>query len=87
MKVIQEKGWNTATLVSSPLHIYRIRGLLRDRSGSLRVFLAAYGYGDCRPEIEWATLWGQTHYEWGARLLGLILPGRVYERLLEFIRS
>jgi uncharacterized SAM-binding protein YcdF (DUF218 family) len=87
LKVVEGKGWNTATLLSSPLHVYRVRELLQGRSGSPRVFLAAYGYGECRPEIDWKTLWRQTHYEWGARLLQGMLPARFYQRLIEFIRS
>ena len=86
-KIVREQGWRTAWVVSSPLHIFRVKEITENMGGSLSVFLAAYSYGDCHPKIGWTTLWWQTHYEWAACLLQRILPVRVYEKILDFLRG
>ncbi len=86
-RMVREKGWQTACVVSSPLHVFRIKEIVREVEGSLSVLLAAYSYGDCRPAMGRVALWGQTHYEWASRLLPRMLPIRMYEKMIEMLRG
>lgn len=87
LNVVRQHGWQRVTLVSSPLHIYRVKEIIRNRRDSLSVFLLAYSYRDCDPSIDGPTLWWQTHYEWGAYVLRKVLPAGVYQRLIRWLRS
>jgi uncharacterized SAM-binding protein YcdF (DUF218 family) len=87
LKVVSEKGWRTASVVSSPLHIFRVKEITEDMGESVSIFLAAYSYRDCHPPIDWTTLWWQTHYEWAACLVPRILPRRIYDSILDRFRG
>lgn len=83
----RDMGWKRAWVVSSPLHIFRVKELTQKMTGPPSVFLAAYSYSDCRPAVHWTTLWWQTHYEWTSRLLERTLPARAYKKLIDFLRG
>jgi uncharacterized SAM-binding protein YcdF (DUF218 family) len=87
IRIVRERGWSTAWLVSSPLHIFRIKETTQDPGGSLSLFPAAYSYRDCRPEMHRVALWLQTHYEWVSWLLQGILPARTYEKMVATLRG
>ena len=86
-KIADEKSWQSAWIVSSPLHIFRVKEITRNRRGPPIVFPAAYSYGDCHPNIDGTALWLHTHYEWAAWLLQGILPARGYEKVLDLLRG
>lgn len=86
LKIARQKGWGKATLVTSPLQMVRVREIVRDRAASPALYLAAYSYAECHPRIGWTTLWWQTHYEWAARAVLRLLPGRLYKGLVNFLR-
>jgi uncharacterized SAM-binding protein YcdF (DUF218 family) len=87
LRVVRERGWMSAWVVSSPLHIFRIKEIAQDQGGSLSLFPAAYSYRDCQPEMYRVALWVQTHYEWVSWLLQRILPARTYEKMVAFLRG
>ena len=87
IRIARETGWRRACVVSSPLHIFRVKGITEKIGEPPSVFLAAYSYKDCLPEIDRTTLWLQTHYEWTTCLLQKILPAQSYQTLLDFLRD
>jgi len=82
-----EKGWQTTRVISSPLHIFRVKDIGQNMEEPLSVLLAAYSYKDCDPPMDKTTLWWQTHYEWAACLFERILPARYYEKLIDLLRA
>lgn len=85
--IVHEIGWQTTWVISSPLHIFRVKEITGNVEEPLSVLLAAYSYKGCRPNIDKTTLWWQTHYEWATYLLEKILPDRSYQKLIDLLRS
>lgn len=85
--IVQEIGWQRTWVISSPLHIFRVKEITQNMEESLSVFLAAYSYKECRPKIDKTTLWWQTQYEWATYLLEEILPARSYQKLIDLLRA
>jgi uncharacterized SAM-binding protein YcdF (DUF218 family) len=86
-KIVREIGWQTTWVISSPLHIFRVKEITQNMDEPLSVFLVAYSYKRCRPKADKTTLWWQTHYEWATRLLEKILPARSYQKLIDLLRA
>ena len=85
--IVQEMGWRTTLVISSPLHIFRVKEIREDMEAPLSVLLVAYSYKECRPKIDRTTLWWQTHYEWATCLLQKFLPARFYQKLIDLVRA
>ena len=85
--IVREQGWQSTWVISSPLHMFRVKELTQKMEELPSVFLVAYSYKGCRPRIDRTTLWWQTHYEWATCLLQKILPARSYQVLLDFLRA
>jgi uncharacterized SAM-binding protein YcdF (DUF218 family) len=85
--LVREKGWQKTRVISSPLHMFRVKDIRQNMEEPLSVLLAAYSYEDCRPKIDKTTLWWQAHYEWAACLLQRILPARYYQKLIDLLRA
>ena len=85
--IVQEIGWQTSLVISSPLHIFRVKKITREMEEPLSVLLVAYSYKECRPKVDKTTLWWQTHYEWAAYLLEKFLPARSYQKLIDLVRA
>lgn len=83
----EQIGWQTTRVISSPLHIFRVKEITQDMEVCPSVFLGAYSYKGCRPKVDKTTLWWQTHYEWAACLMEKILPVRYYQKLIDLLRA
>ncbi|MBI4690071.1 MAG: YdcF family protein [Nitrospirae bacterium] len=84
-KMIENNGWRSVIIISSPLHLYRAQGLV-PYSKNIEVSLSAYPYADSNPKISLITLWKHIHYEWAA-FFSAALPQPIYAMIKKIIQS
>jgi uncharacterized SAM-binding protein YcdF (DUF218 family) len=84
---ITEYKWKNAVIISSPLHIFRVKWILSSHEKEVSVSFSPYSYADSIPEISLPRLWMQVHYEWVAYALLTILPANLYENIIDAARS
>ena len=85
--IVHKSGWKSATILTSPLHIYRVQWMISNFKKDVSVFFSAYSYSDSIPRIGWYNLWLQIHYEWVSYALVTILPARFYQDMINTLRS
>ncbi len=84
-EVARNRGWNSLCLVSSPVHLLRIRHLLQEKSG-LHVCYSPYLQSSvCPPKDMWEIAI-QVHHEWMAWTAILVLPTNAYLWLMDRLR-
>lgn len=81
-KIMDEQNLETAVLISSPLHIYRI-GLMIDKPG---IYFATYHY-EIKTFRDLAMLYFGVHREFTSHFLSIVLPDDTRNRLVKKIRS
>ena len=88
-RVAAALGYSSALFVSSPLHLYRIKFLLRRKTASegITVRLAPYSYQGISPKPGGLSLFKQAHCEWISLGLYLLLPRTLYNRILLYTRG
>jgi uncharacterized SAM-binding protein YcdF (DUF218 family) len=85
-QALQRMGVSRAVLVSSPVHLPRLRYLASGESG-IAFDLAAYRLKDSEPPIHWQSLYWQLHHEFAARLAHIVLPGETLDLWIDRIRA
>jgi len=84
-RIMHERGWESAVLVSSPLHLYRLAREL-DRK-SLSVSFSPYSF-DCTGSLaEFYFLREKIHHEWLAFAARNVIPGNLYAWILRVVRE
>jgi uncharacterized SAM-binding protein YcdF (DUF218 family) len=90
LKLIVANHWKTVVVISSPLHVHRIRKIISEKPmKQLSVFYSPYSYRsfkDTALSLSSFEIWRQVKHEWVAYLMAYILPDSVYRSVLRFIR-
>ncbi len=93
--LVQTHGWRSVVVLSSPLHLIRVRARLREHAGlrglmrasnreqQLRIDTLAYLAPGQR---SFAWRWRETHHEWAARLLAFLLTDEQYGDVMRWRR-
>ena len=82
----EQEEWRSVLVVSSPLHLVRVRDIDRELFTRLRVGFHAYDLQTAWPDLGFAELWRQAHYEWGAWLLTTLLSRDQLQTLARILR-
>ena len=89
-QIIEENHWKTVAIISSPLHVYRLRKIISEKPmPELKVIYSPYSYGayqDTSIKLSLFEKWRQVQHEWIAYLTTTLLPDSVYRSILRFIR-
>lgn len=83
-RLMDEHGYRDATLISSPLHMSRIRRIATRSSPPGQLVYSPYAYHGA---VGWLELWKQCHYEWAAYILNGVLPTDAYRALVDSMRE
>ena len=89
-RIIEANQWKTVVVISSPLHVYRLRKIISDEPMKhLNVFFSPYSYQpykDTTLNLSSFEIWRQIKHEWVAYLINYILPDSLYRSILRFFR-
>ena len=87
LEIAEDYHWKKVAIITSPLHIDRVRRILSAIGKREGVILCPYSYATCEPRIRWTVLWVQIHHEWVSSILTVLLSAGHYQRLVDSIRS
>ncbi len=86
-EILRKKKWLRVVLISSPLHIHRIRVLGDDRFLHGRfVFFAPHSFLQADPGLNLWEMWKAIHYEWMSYAVRT-LPQATYEQVVRRLRG
>jgi uncharacterized SAM-binding protein YcdF (DUF218 family) len=85
-QILEERKVPNATLVSSPIHLLRLKWMLGKMAPKMEYHFRPYHFRDADPSISWLTIYRQIHHEFAAFIAGAILSNRSYKRLIDFLR-
>lgn len=85
--VLESRRIAEATLISSPIHLPRVRHIASMATGTITFHYSAYPLDHGKPPANPATIYLQIHHEWAAWLVDVLLPDDVYNELLNRLRS
>jgi uncharacterized SAM-binding protein YcdF (DUF218 family) len=86
-KIIREKRWNSVTLVSTPLHLFRIK-VLSEFDSTLNINLSpSVDYYDLHSLRNFLLLWSDIHEEWGVFFIRTILGKKIYRDFIYLYRN
>lgn len=89
-QLIKRNRWKTVVIISSPLHVYRLRKIISQKPMSgLRIFYSPYPYQAYQEgllKLSLFEMWRQVQHEWIAYLTTTVLPDSVYRSILRLIR-
>jgi uncharacterized SAM-binding protein YcdF (DUF218 family) len=85
--IITKNNWKKVVMVSSLVHLYRIRKIISKLKPDFFVYYCPYSYEICCPEISIFTIWGQIHHEWAAFFLSAVSSESLYLKILNITRS
>lgn len=85
-QALQRMNVSRAVVVSSPVHLPRLRHLVSGESG-IAFDLAAYRLRDSEPPIRWPSLYWQIHHEFAAWLSHIVLPGETLDLWIDRTRA
>jgi uncharacterized SAM-binding protein YcdF (DUF218 family) len=89
-KLIEKNHWKIVAIISSPLHVYRLRKIISEKTmPELKIFYSPYSYQayeDTPLKLSLIEMWRQVQHEWVAYLTTAILPDSVYRSMLRVIR-
>ncbi|MBP7032763.1 MAG: YdcF family protein [Syntrophobacterales bacterium] len=74
-------------VVSSPIHLPRVKGLISRSDTAIFFDATAYDLQQCDPPIVWHTVYRQVHHEFAALLAGTFFSADLYESLIKLIRA
>ena len=86
-QILHQMGIAEATLISSPIHLPRLKYLADRVSPEIEFHLIPYGFKTSRPPISTATIYRQIHHELAAFMLDWLLPESCFSRLINFFRA
>jgi uncharacterized SAM-binding protein YcdF (DUF218 family) len=84
--VLRRMNLSRAVVISSPVHLPRLRHLVSGQSG-IAFDLAAYRLRDGEPSVSWVSLYGQIHHEFAAWLVDILLPDETMDSWVDRIRN
>jgi vancomycin permeability regulator SanA len=89
-QMIKANHWTKVVIVSSPLHIHRLKRIVFDkRAADIDVSFSTYSYRLWKNSLLKITpieIWRSVHYEWISYLLHYLLPESLYQYILKIIR-
>ena len=83
--IMDDLGVPFGGLVSSPLHLLRIRKTVLGEGS--RVYLLPYDAGSCSPPLTRWEKWKTIHYNLAAYAAALLLPSKWYDGLVKWVRE
>ena len=83
----KRENWRSLVVVSSPLHLLRVRHTADRLPEQVRATFRAYDLDTIRPALGFAELWQQVHYEWVSWLLTATLSREQLQDLARSLRS
>jgi len=78
-------NWNSAFLISSPLHLFRIKNIF-EIPAEFDIKFLPYD-NTIKPDINLGEILIQTHYEYVAFIFVIILPDSMYNSIVKFLRK
>ncbi|MGE0268748.1 MAG: YdcF family protein [Candidatus Omnitrophota bacterium] len=85
--ILRNNKWYSVILISSPLHIHRIKKMRESKYFQGRIVQwAPHPYSKPNSKLDLAEIWKDIHYEWTSYAVGL-LPYPVYSRIVHFVRE
>ncbi|MBP9855282.1 MAG: YdcF family protein [Candidatus Omnitrophica bacterium] len=85
--ILRENKWISVILISSPLHIHRIKKKNMIKCvPDLKVQWTPHPYFESDTPINMINVWKDSHYEWISYLVD-VLPEPMYLRLVHFVRG
>ena len=81
--IAEARGWVAVVIISSPLHLARVRALAATLERPVRFLFAPYDYDHVHPPVGGLELLRQVHYEWVVNVLDRAFGA---ERLTAFAR-
>ena len=93
LAVANSHGWETVLIISSPLHVWRIKRIISSNGSASRaaeriaIGYAGYSYTDCTPRCGMLEIWGYMHYSGIAVLAGKALPDKAYRTVIDMLRN
>jgi uncharacterized SAM-binding protein YcdF (DUF218 family) len=76
-----------AVVVSSPIHLPRLKGLISHSDAAIFFDATAYDLQQSDPPIAWHTAYRQVHHEFSALLASTFFSADLYESLINLIRA
>jgi len=76
-----------AVVVSSPIHLPRVKGLTAQTNTAPLFDVTAYDFQQSDPPIAWHTVYQQVHHEFAALLASTFFPADFYGALINLIRD
>ena len=88
-KLLGRRGYRSAFVVSSALHLRRLSYLLSKETVSrdVTLYMAPYPRRPARPKPIWLSDVLQANYEWVSYALYFLLPKTIYNKIIYFYRD
>jgi len=93
LAVANSHGWETVLIISSPLHVWRIKRIISSNGSASRateriaIGYRGYSYTDCTPRCGMLEIWGYMHYSGIAVLARKALPDKAYRTVIDMLRN
>lgn len=84
--ILRQMNVPRAVVVSSPIHLPRLKGLISNFNSPVFLDTTAYSLQTSDPPIAWDTLYKQAHHEFAACLASAVLSEDFLLRLINLIR-
>ena len=85
--ILQRMHFSRAVVVSSPIHLPRLKGLISHSNAVIFFDATAYDLQQSEPPIAWHIAYQQVHHEFAALLANTLLSAYLYENLINRIRA
>lgn len=83
-RILKEHQWHSVLLVSSPLHLQRVKKMINHHG--INVYYVPVPYEGCDPPITPFDHWFSVHYHSASYLLYCLLPSSTYRNLINALR-
>ncbi len=85
LKSIEEQGWRSIALISSSIHLQRLKKKIINPIKHIKVSSTPFSYSIAEPRITFLELWRGIHHEWVAYFV-YSLPEPLYKKILKILR-
>jgi uncharacterized SAM-binding protein YcdF (DUF218 family) len=86
-EILRRMHLSRAVVVSSPIHLPRVKRLTSRFETTTRFDTLAYDLQQCDPPIAWHTVYWQVHHEFAAILADTVFSSNFHNRLINLIRA
>lgn len=86
-KIIQKEDFKKVILLSSSLHLFRLKYLVSNQLNVDTLSFSPYSYDSSKHQISLSSLWLNIHYEWLAFSMITLLPKSTYHRFISAFRN